>query len=107
MVRVAAVRTDAVRTVLVWAGRLAMALMLGFALWVGVSAMFPSRAASAQAPTEVESYTVQPGQNLWTYARMITPEGGDVSESVDELMALNDLDGVSLQAGQRIIVPVE
>lgn len=47
------------------------------------------------------------GDTLWSYASAITPAGHDVSETVDELIALNNLESGSLQAGQRIIVPVE
>ena len=52
-------------------------------------------------------YTVQPGDTLWRYAASITPEGGNVGDTVDELMRLNNLDTVSLHAGQRLIVPHE
>ncbi|WP_346427778.1 LysM peptidoglycan-binding domain-containing protein [Bifidobacterium sp. CP2] len=97
----------AVRTVGRLASKVMLALLFGFAIWVGVGALFPEHASSAQAPTEVTSYTVQPGQTLWTYAEMVTPEGGDVSATVDELMELNDLDSASVQAGQRIVVPVQ
>lgn len=57
--------------------------------------------------TQVTSYIVRPGDTLWSYASAITPAGHDVSETVDELIALNNLESGSLQAGQRIIVPVE
>ena len=52
-------------------------------------------------------YTVQPGDTLWRYAASITPEGGNVGDTLDELMRLNNLDTVSLHAGQRLIVPHE
>ncbi|NEG54372.1 LysM peptidoglycan-binding domain-containing protein [Bifidobacterium sp. SMA15] len=73
--------------------------------WAGIGLCMPVRATSASGPVEVTSYTVQPGQSLWTYAEMATPEGGDVSSTVDELMRLNGMDGSALRAGQRIIVP--
>ena len=47
------------------------------------------------------------GDTLWRYAASITPEGGNVRDTVDELMRLNNLDTVSLHAGQRLIVPHE
>ncbi|ADB10149.1 LysM domain protein [Bifidobacterium dentium Bd1] len=50
-------------------------------------------------------YTVQPGDTLWDYASSITPAGDDVNETVDTLVRLNNLDSVSLQAGQRLLVP--
>lgn len=81
----------------------ALLLVAVVAACIGVGA--PVRAVSASTPQEVSSYTVQPGQSLWTYAEMITPAGGDVSASVDELMRLNGMSGTQVQAGQRIIVP--
>ena len=75
--------------------------------WAGLSMFAPSRADSATLPGEVMSYTVRPGDTLWSYAESITPRGGDVSQTVDELMDLNNLDSSALTAGQRIIVPAE
>lgn len=83
------------------------ALLCAFLAWMAYSWFVPDTADSASTPIEVSSYTVMPGDTLWKYAQMITPPGGDVSERVDELMKLNDLDSSSLQVGQRIIVPVE
>ena len=66
-----------------------------------------ARKQSAPDSTAVVVYTVQPGDTLWRYAASITPEGGNVGDTVDELMRLNNLDTVSLHAGQRLIVPHE
>ena len=85
------------------ANRIAMAIMaaglFGF--------IAPGSAQSAPDSTAVVVYTVQPGDTLWRYAASITPEGGNVGDTVDELMRLNNLDTVSLHAGQRLIVPHE
>ena len=67
----------------------------------------PGSAQSAPDSTAVVVYTVQPGDTLWRYAASITPEGGNVGDTVEELMRLNNLDTVSLHAGQRLIVPHE
>ncbi|PJM74267.1 peptidoglycan-binding protein [Bifidobacterium primatium] len=63
-------------------------------------------ADSATGPMEVTSYTVGPGDTLWSYAQTITPRGGNVNDAVDELMRVNQLDSPALQVGQRIVVPV-
>ena len=82
-----------------------IAVMVALALaWCGFGALTAQR---AQSDTQVTSYIVRPGDTLWSYASAITPAGHDVSETVDELIALNNLESGSLQAGQRIIVPVE
>lgn len=84
-----------------------IAVMVALALaWCGF-ALTAQRAQSDTGATQVTSYIVRPGDTLWSYASAITPAGHDVSETVDELIALNNLESGSLQAGQRIIVPVE
>ena len=87
--------------------RVLVAAVVSAVAWAGFSLLAPSRADSATLPTEVMSYTVRPGDTLWSYAESITPQGGDVSQTVDELMDLNNLDSSALTAGQRIIVPAE
>lgn len=85
-----------------------IAVMVALALaWCGFGALTAQRAQSDTGATQVTSYIVRPGDTLWSYASAITPAGHDVSETVDELITLNNLESGSLQAGQRIIVPVE
>lgn len=89
--------------------RRAVVMLMGFvvcasAVW---SLLLPPRAISDTGPARLTSYTVQPGDTLWTYAQSITPRGGDVSVTVDRIMAINDLSGANLQVGQNIMVPVE
>ncbi|PLS31586.1 Peptidoglycan-binding LysM [Bifidobacterium margollesii] len=75
--------------------------------WMACSMILPARPAdSAPGPMEVTSYVVGPGDTLWSYASDITPEGGDVSATVEELKDLNHLDSYALQIGQRLVVPV-
>lgn len=85
-----------------------IAVMVALALaWCGFGALTVQRAQSDTGATQVTGYIVRPGDTLWSYASAITPAGHDVSETVDELIALNNLESGTLQAGQRIIVPVE
>lgn len=41
------------------------------------------------------------------YAEQITPEGGDVRDTVRQIQKLNDMDTPTLYAGQRLVVPVD
>lgn len=91
----------------VWADRLAVIMMLMVLAWCLAGLMMPARAQSDPGATPVVVYTVQPGDTLWGYAARITPDGGNVADTVDELVRLNNLDSVSLRAGQRLIVPDE
>lgn len=81
-----------------------VALLAGL-MWCLYGVIRPARAESATGATPVVVYTVQPGDTLWDYASSITPAGDDVNETVDTLVRLNNLDSVSLQAGQRLLVP--
>ncbi|GAA6122841.1 LysM peptidoglycan-binding domain-containing protein [Bifidobacterium psychraerophilum] len=84
------------------------ATLLAVGIAFGVFAMVtPENADSATGAVSVTSYTVRPGDTLWAYASSITPAGHDVSETVNELMDLNNLDSAALTAGQRLVVPVE
>ena len=75
----------------VWADRLAVIMMLMVLAWCLAGLMMPARAQSDPGATPVVVYTVQPGD----------------TDTVDELVRLNNLDSVSLRAGQRLIVPDE
>ena len=78
-----------------------IAVMVALALaWCGFGALTVQRAQSDTGATQVTGYIVRPGDTLWSYASAITPAGHDVSETVDELIALNNLESGSLQAGQ-------
>lgn len=86
-------------------GKLVAALLAAALTWAGISVLSPVPAHSEAGATAVSSYTVRPGDTLWSYASSITPAGQDVSNTVDELIELNNLESGALQAGQRIIVP--
>lgn len=75
------------------------------AAFVLYTLMIPRIAVSA-IPEKFVTYTVRPGDTLWNYATSITPKNGNVSDSVDKLVALNHLSSEDLQIGQSINVPV-
>lgn len=85
-----------------------MAVVLAAALaWGGFAMLTAEPTRSDTGATQVISYIVRPGDTLWSYASSITPAGQDVSETVDELISLNNLESGALRAGQRLIVPAE
>ena len=86
-------------------GKVVVTLLAAMLAWGGMSMLAPTSAHSENGVTSVSSYIVRPGDTLWSYAASITPAGGDVSNTVDELIDLNNLESGALQAGQRIIVP--
>ena len=86
---------------------LLVSLLAVAAVWFMADVVKLPQADSATLPTRVVSYTVRPGDTLWAYASSVTPEGGDIAQTVNELMSLNELDSAVLVPGQRIIVPAD
>jgi hypothetical protein len=88
-------------------GRAAVFLL---ALGLGLAGMLGNQVASAgtAAPgVPVETYTVQSGETLWDIAVTLAGPGEDVRDVVDRLVALNDLPGAGLVAGQQILLPAQ
>ncbi|HMO11885.1 MAG TPA: LysM peptidoglycan-binding domain-containing protein [Actinotalea sp.] len=83
---------------------LVVAALVLAGVWTGLG---PGAHAGSGAPgIEVTAVTVATGQTLWQIARSVAAPGQDVRDVVDELVVLNGLDGVALQAGQQLLVPV-
>lgn len=53
-----------------------------------------------------EVVVVQPGDTLWSIARLQSPEGADLRQEVYEIRAINGLGTASIYPGQRLLVPV-
>lgn len=87
-------------------GKILLVTLVMALSWGGISALTDRPAHSEIGATAVTSYTVRPGDTLWSYAASITPQGQDIQQTVSDLIALNDLDSSALEAGQRIIVPL-
>lgn len=80
------------------------------ALGVGLAGMLGNQVANAgtAAPgVPVQTHTVRAGETLWGIASGLAAPGEDVRDVVDDLVALNDLPGSGLTAGQQILLPAE
>lgn len=80
------------------------------ALGLGLAGMLGNQVANAgtAAPgVPVETHTVQSGETLWDIAVTLAGPGEDVRDVVDHLVALNDLPGAGLAAGQQILLPAQ
>ncbi|MFV0254418.1 MAG: LysM peptidoglycan-binding domain-containing protein [Beutenbergiaceae bacterium] len=96
---------DSVRLRLTARGRLVIAgLMLLVATALG-SAAGLAVSATADPPTAVEMVTVGGGDSLWSIAAEVTAPGGDVRETMAQIVALNELQGSVLNAGQVLTIP--
>ena len=90
---------------------LAALLLAPIALGAGIGlaqlpAAFAGDAASVGTGEResFETITVAQGETLWSIAESIAGDG-DVRDVVHEVMRLNNLDGASLQAGQKLALP--
>jgi nucleoid-associated protein YgaU len=61
-----------------------------------------ARGEGPERPAATVTYTVEPGDTLWSIARRVAP-GRDPRPVVDRLIEANHLQG-SLQAGQQLTV---
>ncbi|QKJ19790.1 LysM peptidoglycan-binding domain-containing protein [Microbacterium hominis] len=75
------------------------------AVVLGGGAALASRDAGAPVGS-FETVIVESGDTLWAIAQQVAP-AADPRDVVDDLVRLNALDGVSLQAGQRLAIPAE
>ncbi|GAA3665755.1 LysM peptidoglycan-binding domain-containing protein [Microbacterium marinilacus] len=81
-----------------------VAFGLGLAIMSGGSAL-ASREDGAPAGT-FDTVTVMPGGTLWAIAEDVAPTA-DPRDVVDAIIALNQLSGSSVDAGQQIAIPAE
>jgi nucleoid-associated protein YgaU len=59
----------------------------------------------AASPEQLSSVTVRAGDSLWTIASSYTPNGGNVQETLDRIVASNHLSDATIQPGQRLQIP--
>ena len=70
-------------------------------LLVAVTWAVVARASTAAAPER--TYTVQPGDTLWSIAA--ARYGGDPRAGVRKVTERNGLDGATIRAGQQLVLP--
>jgi Tfp pilus assembly protein FimV len=54
----------------------------------------------------VDFHTVVSGETLWSIAQSVTPQDGDVRDTVSQIQTLNAMSDSSLQVGAQILVPL-
>ena len=86
--------------------RFAVFLVVGALTIAGVGWM-ARPASSAPGPQEVVTRTVRPGDNVWSFATSITPQGEDVTKNVDRIMQINNMSSPNLRVGDRILIPID
>lgn len=71
---------------------------------IAIPALSQSRLYAA-APERFASVTVVRGENLWSIADRFTATGENVQETVDTIMATNNLSSATVAPGQRLRIP--
>ena len=80
---------------------LVVALNGGMAVAEGTSTV----GAAGSQTVDFEYVTIQPGQSLWQLALELAPTS-DPRDVIAEIVSLNQLTSDSVQAGQRLALPV-
>lgn len=82
-----------------------LVLIAGIAL-VAPYAMASDAPATGNSETWVtDTWTVAEGETLWSIATAYTPPGGNVRETLNDIMALNALESTAIRAGDQLLVP--
>ncbi|WP_435735646.1 LysM peptidoglycan-binding domain-containing protein [Cellulosimicrobium sp. PMB13] len=83
-------------------------LVVAVALLVLLGARVGSAVAgSAGEPEEVRVHVVAAGETLWDHAAALASPGEDLRDVVARIVELNGLSSSGLQAGQRLVLPVD
>jgi len=87
-------------------GRVVFTSLAAVPLVVGVllAALNGGGATATSSSGELELVTLQAGQSLWQLAEEIAPDS-DPRDVISDILAVNELESGSVQAGQRIALP--
>lgn len=96
-------------------GRLARTLVV-LSLAIVLASLVSGSLVSANAgagteagPSKAASFitvTVAPGETIWSLATRMTAAGGDTRGLVSEILEVNSLASVDVEAGQKIRIPL-
>ena len=76
----------------------------GLSLAVTVPALSAQKLHAAK-PVTYTQVTVKSGDSLWNLADARTGGSGDIQATVDEIIAVNHLNGAALTPGQHLRIP--
>jgi hypothetical protein len=78
--------------------------MAALSALIAIPALSQSRLYAA-APEHFSAVTVRAGESLWSIADRYTPAGGNVQETVDQIMAVNHLRDATIEPGEHLTIP--
>lgn len=88
-------------------GRLVLTLLVVVGLLAGGVLLAGGLASAGTEPgaaATAERVTVRPGETLWSIAERAAP-GVDPRDTVEDILALNQLDSVAVEAGSVLLLP--
>ena len=92
-------------------GRLARTLVvLSLAIVLGSVVSANAGAGTDAGPSKAGSFitvTVAPGETIWSLATRMTAAGGDTRGLVSQILEVNSLASVDVEAGQKIRIPLK
>jgi len=80
---------------------LSVVMVAGFAMKAGAGTT-----SNPAGPSRYVTVVVAPGETLWSLASALA-DGGDVRALVNEIVTVNSLQSVDVQAGVRLRIPVK
>ena len=80
---------------------LSVLMVSGFAMKAGAGSV-----SNPDGPSHFVTVVVAPGESLWSLASALA-DGGDVRALVNEIVTVNSLESVDVQAGVRLRIPVK
>ena len=91
-------------------GRLARTLVvLSLAIVLGSLVSANAGAGTEAGPSKAGSFitvTVAPGETIWSLATRMTADGEDTRGLVSQILEVNSLASVDVEAGQKIRIPL-
>jgi hypothetical protein len=84
-------------------GRLVVLILFLLVAGLGLALAAPASRAADPA-RDAPTVEVRPGDTLWSIAERELP-GQDPVTAVEEIRELNDLDGYTVHAGHRVVLP--
>lgn len=63
-------------------------------------------AHSDGGPAGSDTYVVGEGETLWSIAQSITPDSGDVRDTVETVKSMNLLESANIRPGDQLLVPI-
>lgn len=87
-------------------GRVVIAALVSLPLVIALVALaLNGGGATATSGSEpLTTVTVEAGQSLWSVAAIVAPDANP-ADVVADILAINELDSATVQAGQTLIIP--